>query len=465
MRRISILIWPTTMAFVVALSAGASVAAAAEASRAFDLTARAKPGDVAEVTTTLEVGGELLVPKEAGGVTNLPLSVVARLDFTEQLVVWLTNPATAARSVRQYISAEATIKTNETSVQRDLPAERRTVVAELSDAGFAMRGLDAPLSRDEFDLIDVVGNTLALDRLLPGKSLREGEGWDHDAAAIGALLGMDHIAVCDVRSVLTGEENRQVQIRMAGTVHGTVDGAATEMELRAAYLYHLDRGRVTRINLAVKERRKAGEVSPGLDVVAKVAVVTAPVAATRLPAFDGQALESAAALSRAELRELAVDSPSRGYRFRHDLGWFVTAEHRELMSLRLLDEGEFMAHCNVSTAPPRPADKPLSLPDFEREVVKALGNKVEKVDAANEWTTPAGNRCLGVFVNGLVDDVAVQWRYYNLSSTGMPQATVSVTVEQAALERFADADRVLVDSLELMPMPTKTAAADATATK
>ena len=81
---------------------------------------------------------------------------------------------------------------------------------------------------------------------------------------------MDHIAVCEVRSVVTGESHNQVRIRMAGTVHGTIDGAPTEIDLRGAYLFHLDRRRITKFNLAIKEKRTANEVVPGLDIVAQV---------------------------------------------------------------------------------------------------------------------------------------------------------------------------------------------------
>src|SRR4029079_775598 len=96
------------------------------------------------------------------------------------------------------------------------------------------------------------------------RELKQGEGWDHDADTMAALLGMDHVAVCEVRSVITGEENRQVQIRLAGAVHGMFEGAASEMDLRGAYLFHLDEGRITKFNLAIKELRKSGEVSSGL---------------------------------------------------------------------------------------------------------------------------------------------------------------------------------------------------------
>jgi hypothetical protein len=456
---------PTSLAVVLTLFLGAALHAADEAEpTAYDLTARLRPGDAAEVIATLEVGGDLLVPAAEGEPTKVPLSVAAKLNYTEQLLAWSTAPAEAARSLRRYSAAQATIKTDKTGVERSLPAERGTVVAELADVGCAIGGIDGPLTRGEFDLLDVVGNTLALDRLLPGTTLHEGDGWDHDPATIGALLGMDHVAVCEVRSVITGEENRQVQIRLAGTVQGTVDGAATEMELRAAYLYHLDRGRITKCNLAVKEHRKPGEVGPGLDVVAKLSVSTAP-ASPESPPFDEAAIKRATDMTLSQLRQLLVDAPQRGYRFRHDQSWFATAEQRELMSLRLLDGGELLAHCNVMTAPPRPQDKPQTLAEFEKEVSTALGDKVGKVIAATEWTTPAGNRCLGVIVDGEVNEVEAEWRYYNLSAPGMQQATVSVTVERNLLERFADADRPLVDSLELVAPPAKTAAAGAATTK
>jgi len=452
-----------TFALVALVALGlctAGVGGQAAETSAFDLTARLKPGDAAQVTSTLEVGGELMLPaKRDAEASQLPLSVTAKFAYDEQILAWSADAAEPARSLRRYSDASATIKTDNSGVERMLPEERRLIVAEFADDGFAMHGLPSALTREEFDLLDVEGNTLVIDRLLPGKSLREGEGWDHDAATIGALLGMDHVAVCDVRSVVTGEEARQVQIRMAGTVHGTIDGAAAELELRAAYLYHLDRGRITKLNLAIKQHAKAGEVTSGLDVVAKLSIVIAPQPEVHASAFDAPTLQKANDMTRAQLRELLVDAPKRGIRFRHDKSWFVVAQQRELTSLRLMDEGDFLAHCNVVTAPPRPAGKPKQLPDFEKEVVAALGDKVEKVATATEWTTPTGQRCLAVFVDGIVNEVEMQWRYFYITGENLPQATTSVTVERAALERFADADRALVDSLELIPSAAHTSAA------
>jgi hypothetical protein len=434
-------------------------------SPAFDLTARRTVGDLADVRAILEVGGELFVPGDSGVQKALPLSVHAKLAYFEQLITWPADPADPARSLRRYSQAQATIKTDAQAVERKVREPQRLIVAELSDRGLAMSGLDAPLTRDEFDLINAVGNTLVVDRLLPGRSLREGEGWDHDAASIGALLGMDHVAVCEVRSVVTGVDKGQVEIRMAGAVHGTVDGAASEFDVRGAYLFHLERGRITKLNLAIRETRKIGEVTPGLDVTAKLSLVAKPTAESEPAPFDDETVERGAAMSPSALRQLIVEAPARGFRFRCDSCWFVTAERREFMSLRLLDGGEFLAHCNIAAAPPRPAAKPTTLQEFERDVCQALGDKVDKVEAASEWETSAGHRCLGVLVTGTVNEMEMQWRYYHLEAPGMPQATISVTVEKLLLPTFADADRPLVDSLELVALPAKTAAEPAIAPK
>lgn len=436
------------------------------ASATYPLIAEIEPGARANVAVTLDVGGELIVPGEDDAAdAKLPMSVAARLDYLEQLLVWPGDSQAPARSLRRYSEARATIKTQEQGVERELPENRRVVVAAVSEYGSALTSLEQPLTREQFDLLNAVGNSLAIDRLLPNKEMKESDGWDHDPATIGDLLGMDHVAVCDVRSVVTGEENRQVKIRLGGTVHGTVEGAATEMELRAAYLYHLDEGRITKLNLAIKEKRRTGEVSPGLDVVAKLSVVVKPVAKSEPALFDEKTIAKAGAMTEAVLRQLVVDAPQRGYRFRHDVSWYVTAEHRELMSLRLMVGGELLAHCNVTTRPPRGVENAETIGQFESQVSEALDKKLEKIEAAREWKTAAGRRCLGVFANGTVNEVPLQWRYYRLSGENLPETTIAVTVEQSLLERFADADRALVDSLELVPLPvTKTAEAKAPVT-
>ena len=455
---------PASLLLGLALVLGGNLAIGADADseQAFDLSSRLQPGDAVDVSLELEVGGELIVADESNKKKRLPLSAEANLAYRERLLqVSPTTLEGPSRSVRFYESAQASITTEEQTVERTLPSEKAVVVAEWTDAGIALHGLEQPLARDQLDLINAIGNTLVIDRLLPGKSLADGQTWKNDQRVMGVLLGMDTVRACEVSSVVAGLDNGHVQIRMAGSVHGEIDGARSEVELKGAYLFHLASRRITRFNMAVKEQRAPGGVAPGLDVTAKLtlSIKATPASAKQLLSADQTAQARRIRIPRHG--ELVVESPQRGYRFRHSGQWYVTADQRELLSLRYLNEGKLIAHCNITTLPARSAQRAAKLAQFEHDVRISLGDKFDAISAKREWTTKSGHRCLAVFANGKVRDVPVQWRYYLVTAENRPRASVSVTVEQSLLKDFADADRAIVDSLDLIEQPAaETAAKD-----
>lgn len=408
------------------------------------------------VSADLQMGGELL-SQEDGELTSEPVSVAGSVRYHERIVQWSPDATQMARSVRRYDTALATIKVKEDGVQHMLPADHRDLAVEIRNGYVVMNSLSKPLTRDELDLVNIVGNSLALDRLLPGREVAEGEGWDHDEAAIAPLLDMDHVAVCEVRSVVTGESNDQVQIRLAGTVHGTIDGAPTEIDLRGAYLFHLGRQRITKFNLAVQEKRTASEVVPGLNVVAQLKLTIVP--AEKSDQLDADLVARAGDIKRPLRHELLYDGSQHGFRFLHDTSWYITAEQSDVLSIRHLQEGDLTAHCNLSTLPPRSAGRETTLEEFERDVRESIGTHLEKVTASRQWTTSQGNTCLGVIALGKVEEVPVQWRYYLVATPDLPRVTMAVTVEQSLIEKFADADRQLVDSMELLPLENSSTAA------
>ncbi len=428
---------------------------AAEEGATYLLKPNLAQGETARIALDLEVGGEMLI-REATEIKRLPLSVDGHLSYQQQILAWSADTAEVCRSLRRYQTASATIRVEKNASQRSLPSEQRLVVAEIREGLGALSGGEHPLTRQQVDLIHVVGNSLAIDRLLPGRELAEGESWDHDKAVLGALLGMDHVAVCEVTSVITGQAHRQVQIRMSGTVHGTIDGASTEIDLRGAYLFHLDHRRITKFNLAVQEKRSTSEIVPGLDVVAKVRLTVTPLKQKDL--FDKALVKQLSELSRPLERKLLYDAHEQGFRFYHDAAWYVTAEQRDLLSLRCLQNGDLTGHCNVSTLPARSAGRQTTLQQFERDVRDSLGENLETISAATQWETAQGYNCLGVIANGKVESVPVQWRYYLIAAKDLTRVSIAVAVEQSRIEQFADADRELVDTLKLIPKPTASTA-------
>lgn len=405
------------------------------------------------VEVTLEVGGELLVLDEQLEAQRAPLAVEGKLKYVEQLVAAPAEDSQLLRSLRKYETAHADIKQDKSGVRVELPESQSQIVAEFRDGRFILAGENQPLSREEFDLVNVVGNTLALNQLLPGEELAEGDRWNHNKTAIAALLGMDHVAVCEVSSVVTGSEHRQVKIRLAGTVHGTIDGAPTEMELRGAYLFHMGQKRITKFNLAIKEQRTATQVVPGLDCVAKVHLVVSPSEATLTDEFAAEARD----LSQPLAETLRYESRPHSFRLLQDMGWFVTAEESELVSFHLQRDGDRVASCKISTLPARSEGRESSLEEFEKEVRETLGEVLDTVSASTEWTTSQGYQCLAVVGQGQVQEVPIEWRYYLISSPNLPRVSLAVTVEQSRLEQFDDAERQMVESLELLAPPAKTA--------
>ena len=82
---------------------------------------------------------------------------------------------------------------------------------------------------------------------------------------------------------------------------------------------------------------------------------------------------------------------------------------------------------------------------------RALGNNFGEFVEAKQSVDSAGHRVLRVVVNGVVHgksaEVPIRWIYYHVADEQGRQAALTFTVEQEALERFADADRAMVDSL------------------
>lgn len=436
----------------------------AEQSATYLLKSLIAPDSTTEVTVKLEVGGDMLVTAETE-VKELPLKVLGHFSYREKIIAWDADSQAPARALRQYDRAEAKIEVAEQSSDRKLPADETLLLAEIRGGEITLAGTEHPLTREQFDLVNIVANSLAIDRLLPGKEMAEGESWDHDKATLQALLTMDHVAVCDVSSVVAKENNREVQIRLAGTVDGTVDGAPTEMELRGAYLFHLDEKRITAFNLAVKESRKSTEIVPGLDVVAKAFVTMQPGAQAFPVPNDVAAV--AAKIRQPLVRKLVYQSPTGGFSFEYDPAWYITAEERDLFSFRYLHDHQLAAHCNLSVLPPRSEGRQTTLDEFERDVREALGEKLETVSASTEWKTPLEYRCLGVIANGTVKDVPIQWRHYLVAADDCPRLSLAVTLEQSQGAKFADAERQMIDSLRLEPVegPSPAATADKGAAK
>lgn len=422
----------------------------------YDLTPTAQITN--HVKVTLEVGGDLLTRKNPTdplakvdpkanpneGAMLVPMSVHASLEYDERHF-------SATRSARHYQTAEATIKTGDTGKQPKLSADRRLMITDVVANDEASKQVSlyspaGPLSRQDLDLVDVIGCTTVINGLLPTEPVAEGDEWIIDADVMGPLLGLDSVAFCEVTSLLDDGNAKFARFQFAGTVHGTVDGSATEFDVRAIGLFSRERKQITQVNLAIREDRKVGPATPGFKGVAK-----ARIALRQIGRSAPLAKIDANAEPETQLKQLALNADQQGFRLQHDRGWYLAGEERQSVTLRRVDRSQLVAQSTFTTLPPKKADRQVTLEQFEKDIRFSLGNTLGELVSTEQWTNPAGCQCLGLVARGEVQGVPVEWRYYLAAPAGDGHSiSLATTVEQSAVEDAGQADRDLVNALELV---------------
>lgn len=425
-----------------------------------ELAPHIQPGDVTQVSLDLELGGQLHVRPEdgekgtIGQPRELPMSVVGTLRYEERRLPSPADGATAdasARGARYYEQADAVIKVDDGGQEPKLPDDRRLIVVQRDQQHTTLYCPEGPLTREQLDLIDVIGNSLLVEGLLPDKPVAEGDSWKQSGEVMAGLLTLDSVADCEVQSVLEQFNTDYAKVRLAGTVQGSVDGAATEMEVRAVYLFDRRRGQISRLNWAIRENRTIGGATPGLEGIAKLRVTLEPLEAPIH--LTDEVVEALPPSDQPPSDDLVYEAPAQGFRIRHDSRWFVTGEERETVTIGRVDRTGLVAQCSITRLPSKLADNQTSLEQFQNDISHSLGESYGQLISSRQWTNRHGHHCLEVVVRGQVKDVPVEWHYFLVAPDGDGhRATVVVTVEGEMVERLAHADRDLVNSLELIPV-------------
>jgi hypothetical protein len=125
----------------------------------------------------------------------------------------------------------------------------------------------------------------------------------------------------------------------------------------------------------------------------------------------------------------------------------------DLCVLRCVDRGDLLAQCNISPLPDLAPGQHLSLEEFQAEVLRSLSERSGQIIEANQSDGEGGLRVLRVVAAGNVAEIPIQWVYYHLSSEKGRRVSLAFTLESKLVERFAEADRTLVDTFEFTPRP------------
>ncbi len=406
--------------------------------------------ELTRVKVLFELQGELtLQPQDKSGkqATQTPVEVRAELVYHEKVVQANAKVPVAARSVRHYETAGAVIQYKGGTVRPRLRDDRRIVAVGLEKAPDAVLFSPlGPLDHDELDLLSVPANSAVVNSLLPNRPTRVGATWRLETDWLATLIGMDAVHSADIACKLDRVEKGLAIVHLQGTASGASDGVSNEMTLAAKYSFDLRQRRITWLAMSLKEKRAIGHAHPGTDATARVQI--SMEGATNVPTLHEKVLADLNLEPDDSSRLLEFNSPVGGFQMLVDRRWQVMVDRTDVSVLRLVDRGDLLAQCNISSLPALEPGETFSLVDFQQDIQRALANHFGEFLTASESRTEDGVHVMRVAATGKEAETAlsIDRVYYHLTDPQGRRASCVFTYETDLADRFAAGDQAAISS-------------------
>jgi hypothetical protein len=410
----------------------------------------ARIGDSGRVVVALEAEGTFREALPQGGTEKAEpprprrLKVQTRTEFAERIVTLDADgrPARVARWVTQAAAAlNGEIRTRATATRPEVAL----LVAERRDESVVVFSPAGPLTRSELEVVEAVGDPLALTGLLPDRPVVRGDHWRVGGDAVRGLSGYDALAANALDASVESLDATAAIIRLKGEIRGAALGGAGTIACEGTLRFDRAAGQIVRLDVTRRETRKAGPVEEGLDITSTLTVERQAIAT---PAALSDAVIAALPRDRDPERELLIlMAPDGKYTLKHDRDWHIYWDDTRLTVLKRLDHGEVIAQCNLNVGPKVPPGKHQHPDQFRDDVRRALGARFDRFVGAGEVEgDPAGGFRYKVAVQGRQGDVGILWDYYLIAGPDGDQVLATFTHAVAQESAFGGQDARLVAS-------------------
>ncbi len=410
-------------------------------------------GDGSRVTLTLDIGGKLRQTVQPAGkqgktkedktleTAEYPLRVAGRLMYDEILASRAPGSDYATVSARYYHRAEAAIEVGGQSERIRLRDDRRSIVSDATD-GPVLYSSAGPLTREELDLIEVPGNSLLVDRLLPSRSMQVGDRWSNQVDTIAGMLKWTELTEGEITSQLEEIRDGLALVSITGKAKGSAEGAVSEARIRGEYRYDVNWHRVSWLLLSIEETRQSGPIHPGFEVTAKLRMRMEPLSAS--PQIAATMLKSASLPRTDASLLLSLEPRNAAFSLTHDRRWYVTGDIPRRTILRCLDNGEVLAQLSVMELAKLPAGKEVSLEGFQADIQDALGDRFREFVSVQQDRSGEDYRILRVVTAGVVAEIPMRWIYYHVNDSAGRRAAHVYSAEADKLDQLATTDQEMV---------------------
>lgn len=398
----------------------------------------------------VDVNGKLSTLDAENQPQSLDLAVAASISYRERRVVGPGRDAEALRTVRDYEVSNSEISVGGTKTPGlKLPDALKLAVAQCRSFGVEIYSLGGPMTASEMDLVRVPCDSLLLPRLLPGREVAAGETWHPESWVFQALTSLDAATTSQCTCKLDKVADGVAKISVEGEIEGAVEGATSKVTLKGTLDYRLDQRSIVAWDFTQSEIRSIGVVSPGLEVSARIRALRG-VAKAPGRLGDSKVVDQATAELPQASSLVRFDSPWN-LTILHARDWHLFHQNDTVAIFRLLDQGTFVAQCNLAPIPSAPPGGHTSEKEFEADIRRSLGDKLKTLEPPARVETRDGRYVCRAVATGAVEGRPITWVYYFCADPSGRQVSLLFSCDTALVERLGTHDRELVDSLKFTP--------------
>jgi len=383
-------------------------------------------------------------------IQSIPMKVTSRQSYEEMLIqpgnLLQGENAKSTLGAWYFLKNETEIKIGESTAKPVLNLDQPFIGVDVKGAQVNFFRQDGFLTRDELDLINVQGNTLLLDQILPNKSVKVGDSWKQSPDTMALLLQMDLVFNLDIQTTLTDVQKNVAILETKGWIEGSYEGNTSKINVTGKAFFDLTQKRILWFGLVIEEKRTAGYVTPGMDVTAKVQYQIKPMKESKNLTSDSTAK---LAFDEARYGLMLYEDPGKVWKFVLTPDWEPMNQNEFQSNFRLLREGELVAQCTVAKVQNPKVSLNMKPDEFANEVKEMLKESFQSILDVKTLKSADGSDVYRVDVAAKYEGLNLRYIFYLITQKegkDPKQYTMVFTLEDELMEKFSDANEQMIQS-------------------
>lgn len=389
-------------------------------------------------------------PEQKPVIQSIPMKVTSRQSYEEMLIqagnLLQGENAKSTLGAWYFLKNETEIKIGENGTKPELNLNQPVIGVDIKGAQVNFFRQDGFLTRDELDLINVQGNTLLLDHILPNKSVKVGDSWKQSPDTMAILLQLDLVFNLDIQTTLTEVKKNVAILETKGWIEGSCEGGTSKINVTGKAYFDVTRGRIVWFGMVIEEKRTAGYVTPGMDVTAKVQYQIKPLEESKNLTSDST---SKLAFDESQYGLILFEDPGDAWKFVLTPDWEPMNQNKFQSNFRLLRDGELVAQCTVAKVQNPKVSLNTKPEEFADEVKELLKENFQSILDMKTLKSADGSDIYRVDVAAKYEGMDLRYICYLITQKDAKepkQYTMIFTLEDELMEKFSDANEQMIQS-------------------